>query len=107
MHAHIERKAGPSDNWEGSACGRLAGGIGGSALAALSAGMPLCQPTPVPRASPPNPPDQTLQLAVFERWHTRTAAERWQLLKLAVAYLGNAFVVPLLAAYFAGSSSSW
>lgn len=26
---------------------------------------------------------------------------------LAVAYLTNAFVVPLLAAYFAGSSSSW
>ncbi len=25
----------------------------------------------------------------------------------AVAYLTNAFVVPLLAAYFAGSSSSW
>lgn len=47
------------------------------------------------------------QLAVFERWHTRTAAERWQLLKLSAAYMGNAFVVPLLAAYFAGSTSSW
>jgi hypothetical protein len=29
------------------------------------------------------------------------------LLLFAVAYLTNAFVVPLLAAYFAGSSSSW
>lgn len=47
------------------------------------------------------------QLAVFERWHTRTAAERWQLGKLAVAYLCNAFVLPLLASHFAGSASSW
>ncbi|KAL4440168.1 hypothetical protein ABPG75_003169 [Micractinium tetrahymenae] len=47
------------------------------------------------------------QLAVMERWHTRTAGERWALLKLSVAYLVNSFVVPLLAAYFAGSSNSW
>ena len=44
---------------------------------------------------------------MLERWHTRTAGERFALLKLSVAYLANAFVVPLLAAYFAGSSSSW
>lgn len=53
----------------------------------------------------PRPP--VPQLAVAERWHTRTVAERAQLLKLCVAYLGNAFVVPLLAAQFAGSRSSW
>jgi len=44
---------------------------------------------------------------VVERWHSRTAAERAQLFKLSLAYLLNAFAVPLLAAYFAGSSSSW
>lgn len=43
----------------------------------------------------------------MERWHSRTAAERAQLFKLSLAYLLNAFAVPLLAAYFAGSSSSW
>ncbi|PRW39140.1 kinase domain [Chlorella sorokiniana] len=47
------------------------------------------------------------KLAVVERWHSRTAAERAQLFKLSLAYLLNAFAVPLLAAYFAGSSSSW
>lgn len=52
-------------------------------------------------------PSPCPQLAVVERWHSRTAAERAQLFKLSLAYLLNAFAVPLLAAYFAGSSSSW
>lgn len=67
---------------------------------------PVCVQHPFPTWPAPThtrPP----QLAVFERWHTRTAAERWQLVRLSVAYLGNAFVVPLLASHFAGSASSW
>lgn len=65
------------------------------------ASTPL-DPPPLQRVAAP-----AMQLTVLERWHTRTAGERCALLKLSLAYLGNAFVVPLLAAQFAGSSSSW
>ena len=46
------------------------------------------------RAPPPPPPPPSLpalQLTVVERWHTRTAAERWSLLKLSCAWQGRAW----------------
>ena len=46
-------------------------------------------------------------LTVGERWHTHTSSERNTSLKLSVAYLLNAFVVPLLAAYLSGNTHSW
>ncbi len=47
------------------------------------------------------------RLSAAERWPTRSAAERWVMLKLSVSQLLNAFAAPVLAAYASGEATSW